>query len=208
MRTVLSRRDPLLAVIGPSGAGKSTVVRALAAAGVVEVTPSWTTRPPRPGEPGRGVEHRFVTDREFDALEGRGFFVETARPFGLPYRYGVPAVRRPRSGAVPLVMLRAPLLPVLRRRYEGARVYQVEDSRERAAARLLVRPGGPADLGTRLRDYDAEAGLGRELADRVVVNDRDVAALVAAARDAIAADFPWAVVARPRPLPPVRAQAP
>lgn len=205
MRTVLSRRDPLLAVIGPSGAGKSTAVRALAAAGVVEVTPSWTTRPPRAGELERCVEHRFVSDREFDALERRGFFVETVRPFGLPYRYGVPAVGRPAGRAVPLVMLRAPLVPVLRRRYERARVYQVEDSRERAAARLLARHGG---LGTRLRDYDAEVALGRELADRVVVNDRDVAALVAAARDAIAADFPWAVVARPRPLSPVRAQAP
>ncbi|HSR26810.1 MAG TPA: hypothetical protein VLW53_24895 [Candidatus Eisenbacteria bacterium] len=187
MQTALPPRDPLLVVIGPSGAGKSTAVRALAAAGVVEVTPSWTTRPPRPGELEACVEHRFVTDREFDALAGRGFFLETIRMFGLAHRYGVPAVRRPANGAVPLLTLRAPHVPVLRRHYERASVYQVEDGRERVAVRLLRR--GSAELGTRLRDYDAEVALGRAAADRVIVNDRDPACLVAAVRAAIEEDF-------------------
>lgn len=187
--TVLSRRDPLLAVIGPSGAGKSTAVRALAAAGVVEVTPSWTTRPRRPGELERCVEHRFVTEPEFDELDRGGFFVESVRMFGLPYRYGLPAVPRPERGAVPLLMLRAPHILVLERHYERASVYQVEDSRERVAARLLERHREPAGLGTRLRDFDAEVALGRGGAGRVFVNDGDVTSLVAAIREAIEADF-------------------
>jgi len=187
--TPLTRREPLLVVIGPSGAGKSTVVRALARAGVVDVNPSWTTRPPRPGEPARCVEHRFVTDPEFDALDRRGLFVETIRPFGLPYRYGLPAVRPPRAAAVPLLMLRAPHIPVLRRHYDRASVYQVEDTRDRVAARLAARHRDPAEHGTRLRDYEVEVALGRKEARRVFVNDRDIAALVAAVRDAIAADF-------------------
>lgn len=186
--TPLTRRDPLLVVIGPSGAGKSTVVQALAGAGVVDVNPSWTTRPPRPGELERCVEHRFVTDQEFDALDGRGHFVETIRPFGLPYRYGLPAVRSAR-GTVPLLMLRAPHVPVLRRHYDRATIYQVEDSRGRVAARLATRHPGPAELGTRLRDYEVEVALGRAEAGRVFVNDRDVASLVAAVREAIAGDF-------------------
>ncbi|HXM56263.1 MAG TPA: hypothetical protein VOB72_12800 [Candidatus Dormibacteraeota bacterium] len=185
--SALSRREPLLVVIGPSGAGKSTAIRALAAAGVVEVTPSWTTRPARPDELSRCVEHRFVTDGEFDELGRRRFFVATIRPFGLPYRYGLPAVRAPRPDAVALLMLRAPHISVLRRHYDRAVVYQVEDSRERVAARLLER--GSVELGSRLRDYDAEVALGRATAVRVIVNDRDVVSLVAALRDAISADF-------------------
>lgn len=187
--TLLTRRDPLLVVIGPSGAGKSTVVRALAAAGVVDVNSSWTTRPPRPGELERCVEHRFVTDREFDALGRRGHFVETVRPFGLAYRYGLPAVRSPRGAAVPLLMLRAPHIPVLRRHYDRASIYQVEDSRGRVAARLAARHREPAELGTRLADYEVEVALGRMEAGRVFVNERDVASLVAAVRQAIADDF-------------------
>lgn len=187
--SVLTRRDPLLVVIGPSGAGKSTAVQALAGAGLVDVTPSWTTRPPRPGELKRCVEHRFVTDREFDALDRQGHFVETIRLFGLPYRYGLPAVRAPRGAAVPALMLRAPHIPVLRSHYDRASIYQVEDSRERVTARLAARPGGPAELGTRLRDYDAEIALGRAQANRIFVNDRDIASLVAAMRKAIVADF-------------------
>jgi guanylate kinase len=187
--TLLTRRDPLLVLIGPSGAGKSTVVRALAAAGVVDVNPSWTTRPPRPGELERCVEHRFVTDREFDALDRRGLFVETIRAFGLPYRYGLPAVRTPQDGAAPVLMLRAPHVTVLRRHYDRASIYQVEDTRERVAARLAARHADPAELGTRLRDYEVEVALGRVEAGRVFVNDRDVASLVSAVREAIAADF-------------------
>jgi guanylate kinase len=179
----------VLAVIGPSGAGKSTAVRALAGAGVVEVTPSWTTRPSRPGEVGRCVEHRFVTDERFDELERLGCFTATIRMFGLPHRYGLPAVPEPRAGAVPLVMLRAPHVAVLRRRHERAVVYQVEDSRERVADRLLGRDRDPAELGTRLRDYEAEVALGRAEADRVFVNGGSREALVAALREAIAADF-------------------
>jgi guanylate kinase len=180
------RRDPLLAVIGPSGAGKSTAVQALAAAGVVDVNPSWTTRSPRPDEVGRCVEHRFVTDREFDELEGAGFFQGAVRMFGLPHRYGIPAIRAPRPGAVALVMLRVPHLALLRRVHELPLVYQVEDSRKRVAQRLIRRHG---ELGTRLRDYEAEVALGRAEADRVFVNDRDPAALVASMRRAIADDF-------------------
>jgi guanylate kinase len=179
-------RDPLLAVIGPSGAGKSTAVQALADAGVVDVNPSWTTRPPRPGEVERCVEHRFVTEAEFDALERAGFFVESVRMFGLAHRYGLPPVRRAAAGAVPLVMLRVPHLGLLRRLHDLPLVYQVEDSRERVAARLLRRDG---ELGTRLRDYEAEVALGRAEADRVFVNDRDAEALVTAIRQAIVADF-------------------
>jgi guanylate kinase len=129
-----------------------------------------------------------VDDRRFDELERGGAFVETVRLFGLPYRYGLPFVRAPRPGAVPLLMLRAPHVPVVRRHYHRAVVYQVEASRERVAARLAAR--GPAEeVGTRLRDYEAEVALGRAAADRVIVNDRDVAALVAAVREAIAVDF-------------------
>src|SRR5579864_8816035 len=80
----------LVVVIGPSGSGKSTVVRELYRRGVVRAIPTWTTRPRREDERAGSVEHRFISDAVFDALDARGFFDETATMPGLPYRYGLP----------------------------------------------------------------------------------------------------------------------
>src|SRR5436305_590449 len=83
-------RRPVVVFIGPSGSGKSTVVRELASRGLVTVHPTWTTRPRRADEQQGSLEHRFVSDGEFDELCRRGCFIETVRLFGLPYRYGLP----------------------------------------------------------------------------------------------------------------------
>src|SRR3954451_2133494 len=104
-------RRPVVVFIGPSGSGKSTVVRELADRGLVTVHPTWTTRPRRQDEQAGSLEHRFVSDAEFDRLCERGFFLETVTLFGLPYRYGLPPVGSPRAtGALDAVMLRAPLV--------------------------------------------------------------------------------------------------
>jgi guanylate kinase len=73
---------------GPSGVGKSTVVANLRKE-CPEIWPSVsvTTRSPRPGEVD-GREYHFVSDRKFDAMLGRGEFLEWAR--FADNRYGTP----------------------------------------------------------------------------------------------------------------------
>jgi len=178
----------VLAFLGPSGSGKSSVVRALSQAGAVDVTPTWTTRPRRPDEQAGAVEHHFASEEEFNAREQAGFFLEVVRLFGLSYRYGLPAVASPDDGPAAAIMVRAPLAPLLDRHFPDAVVYQIEDSYERARARVLARTP-PAELGTRLDDHEQERLLGRRLATRVFVNDTTVADLVASVTRAIDEDF-------------------
>ena len=72
----------LLVLAGPSGVGKGTIGRAL-----LERDPllgwsvSATTRPPRPGEVD-GVDYRFVTRAEFEALRDAGGFLESFEVYG------------------------------------------------------------------------------------------------------------------------------
>jgi guanylate kinase len=179
----------VLVVIGPSGAGKSTVVRSLQRRGIVEVTPSWTTRPRRDDEAHDTVEHRFVSEDTFSEHQRAGRFLEVVAPFGLPYRYGLPAIDPPSGGRVPLVMVRAPLLGLVGRHVAGHLTYQVEDSYDRARERLLARHLDPSVLGSRLEGYEWERVAGRRLAARVFVNRASTAALVDAVTDAIAEDF-------------------
>jgi guanylate kinase len=184
-----SSPERLLVVIGPSGAGKSTAVRRLEAEGLIELTPTWTTRPPRRGELTSYAEHRFASERDFDAVERCGAFLGTVRLFGLPYRYGLPPIRPPAAGRVAAVMLRAALVPKLRELVPDPLVYQVEDDRARVAERLRQRSREGAELGSRLDDFEREVVLGRSLAWRVFVNAGDPAALSAAMARAIRRDL-------------------
>jgi guanylate kinase len=87
------RRGPpvparLTVLSGPSGVGKSTVVARLRKdCPAIWQSVSVTTRPPRPGEMS-GREYHFVSEREFDAMAGRGELLESARFAG--YHYGTP----------------------------------------------------------------------------------------------------------------------
>jgi ribose 1,5-bisphosphokinase len=176
----------MLVLIGPSGSGKSTVARELHRRGIVAVTPSWTTRPRRADEVDGTIEHRFVTDAEFDALERAGFFLEVVRPFGLGYRYGLPPVPPPEPGRVPAILVRAPLMGLVDKHFPDHVTYQIEDSYQRAMARVAA---AGSDLGSRLDDFEAERLLGHTTADRVFVNRTSVTDLVAGVAAAIAQDF-------------------
>src|SRR3954468_10651500 len=130
-------RRPVVVFIGPSGSGKSTVVRELADLGLVTVHPTWTTRPRRPDEQQGSLEHRFVSDDEFDRLCRRKFFIDTVSLFGLPYRYGLPPLSNPSSGPadpVDAVMLRAPLVDRFAEHVGAVTVYQIADTDDRLRA--------------------------------------------------------------------------
>jgi guanylate kinase len=69
-------------VVAPSGAGKSTLVNALLARDAnIELSISFTTRPPRPGE-SNGREYHFVGVDEFRERRARGEFLENAEVHG------------------------------------------------------------------------------------------------------------------------------
>ena len=77
----LARRGRLFVIAAPSGAGKTSLVRAL-----VERHPSlrfsisYTTRAKRPNET-HGHDYFFVSKDEFEAMVGRGEFLEHAQVF-------------------------------------------------------------------------------------------------------------------------------
>lgn len=69
-------------VVAPSGAGKSTLVNALLAKdAAIQLSVSYTTRPPRPGETD-GREYHFVSVEDFKARRARGEFLESAEVHG------------------------------------------------------------------------------------------------------------------------------
>ena len=164
--------SPMLVIIGPSGSGKSSAVRLLVERGLLRVHPTWTTRPRRPDEQRGSPEHLFVDEASFDTLTDAGFFLDTVSLFGLPYRYGLPPVRRSDDGRVDTVMLRAPLVaPFMQVVTDPAVVVQIEDGRIEIGDRLLRRAGTALELRCRLADNERETAAGRAVADRVLVND-------------------------------------
>jgi guanylate kinase len=72
-------------VVAPSGAGKTSLVRALLAQRPgVQLSISFTTRAPRPGEE-HGVDYFFVSVQDFDAMREAGDLLEWAQVHGNYY---------------------------------------------------------------------------------------------------------------------------
>lgn len=72
----------LFIVAAPSGAGKTSLVRALLAQRPgVELSISFTTRAPRPGEE-NGVDYFFVSVAQFEAMRASGDLLEWAQVHG------------------------------------------------------------------------------------------------------------------------------
>ena len=180
---------PAVVFLGPSGSGKSSVVRALCRRRLLVVHPTWTTRPRRLDEEDGSPEHRFVSDAVFAALCANGFFAVTAAaPFGLPYRYGLPALRPSARGPLDGLILRAPFVARVAPLLPPHLVYQVEAPPARLAARLAARGTGTADMAARLGEAGGEVALGRRLAHRVFVTDGALDDTVEAVARALAAD--------------------
>jgi guanylate kinase len=159
----------------------------LAAQGLVTVTPSWTTRPPRPGETASSIEHKFVSNNDYDARAGE--FLESVQLFGLPHRYGLLPVEKPHSGRIPLIILRVSLLPLLTRHYTGPVIYHIEDDLTRIQRRLGERQAQGEAQGSRLAGYQQEVTAGRLAAHRRFSNGDTLDHLVRGLEAAIREDF-------------------
>jgi guanylate kinase len=79
-------KGTLFVITAPSGAGKTSLIDALVRADPsLQLSVSYTTRAPRPGEKD-GVDYHFVDDAAFLAMQAHGEFLESAEVHG--YRYG------------------------------------------------------------------------------------------------------------------------
>lgn len=75
----------LFIVSAPSGAGKTSLVNALLASNQqIDLSVSYTTRAPRPGEV-EGREYHFVSRESFMNMAKRGDFLESAEVYGNLY---------------------------------------------------------------------------------------------------------------------------
>jgi len=153
----VAQRGALVVIAAPSGAGKTTLVRALLERlPAIRFSISYTTRPPRPAERD-GVDYRFVTEDEFQAMVAAGEFLEHAQVFDHWYgtsKAGVEALRR--AGHIVLLEID----------WQGAR--QVRRAAPDARTIFIVPPGVP-ELEKRLRGRgtDSEAVIARRLRDSV-----------------------------------------
>jgi guanylate kinase len=177
-------------VVAPSGAGKSTLVNALLARdGGIELSISFTTRAPRPGE-ADGREYHFVDRAGFVARRDRGDFLEWAEVHGNFYGTSRPWIAG-RLGAGRDVLLEID--------WQGARqvrrafphavgIFILPPSIEALEARLHKRgQDSPQVITRRLLAAGSEIAHAPEF-DYVVVNERferaldELAAVVTATR--------------------------
>jgi guanylate kinase len=83
----------LFVVAAPSGGGKTSLTRALLQREpAIQLSVSYTTRPPRPGETD-GVDYHFVSPETFQALKDTGEFLEHAHVHGNWYATGATWLR-------------------------------------------------------------------------------------------------------------------
>jgi guanylate kinase len=168
----------LFIVSAPSGGGKTSLTRAavkrLAELGIqATISVSYTTRPPRHGEQ-HGVHYHFLSHAQFEAMAGRGEFLEHAEVFG--HRYGT-------GRAATQALLDQDQDVILDIDWQGGR--QVREKMPEAIS-IFILPPSRAHLEERLRarQQDDDAVIARRMEqareemshyreyDYLIINDR------------------------------------
>jgi guanylate kinase len=165
----------IVVVCGPGGVGKGTVVARLVDADPnLWLSRSWTTRPPRPGEPPDA--YTFVDRSTFEERAAAGGFLEHAEFLGNLYGTPWPEPDEHRDLVLEIDVQGA--AQVLRRD-PGALVVLLEPPSEAVQAeRLRGRGDPPEEVRRRVEVARSELEEGRRLGARRVVND-DLDAAVA-----------------------------
>jgi guanylate kinase len=177
-------------VAAPSGAGKSSLVNALLAGDPsIELSVSFTTRAPRPGEVD-GREYHFVDRAQFARREVAGEFLETAEVHG--NRYGTSRTwieQRLRQGRDVLLEIDWQGARQIKRQFpRSVGIFILPPSIEALQQRLLQRGQDAAEvIARRLEAARGEMAHAAEF-DFVIVNERfeaaqaELAAVVTATR--------------------------
>ena len=173
--TVMGPRKPLdpeallFILIGASAVGKSALAEGLCEAGIVEATPTWTTRPPRQGERDTCYDHRFVSDEAFDRQTRKEGFIDQHALYGA--RYGVPFIAAPANGREALMVLKPQFMPVMIEHFPRARIYQVEATTEVLPDRMRARGQSLEDIAARMGQHQAETEAARSFAHVIIDNN-------------------------------------
>ena len=152
----------LFVVSAPSGTGKTTLVETLVPrVPGLELSRSYTSRPPRPGERD-GVEYHFVSRERFESMREAGEFLEWADVFGHLYGTSAADTRRHLEEGRDLMLV----IDV-----QGASQIRQLDS---GAVGIFVLPPSPAVLEGRLRRRSHTHLTDEELRRRLTVARREV----------------------------------
>lgn len=94
----------LFIVAAPSGAGKTSLVKELLAADTgIQLSISYTTRAPRPGEV-HGQHYHFVSRETFEGMLKRGDFLESAEVYGNFYGTSQPWIEASRKSGKDILL--------------------------------------------------------------------------------------------------------
>ena len=148
-------RGVLFVITAPSGAGKTSLIRALLQdEPALELSTSYTTRAPRPGEQD-GREYHFVDVPTFEAMRARGEFLENAEVHGNRYGTSKKTIERALEQGHDLI---------LEIDWQGAR--QVRALYPECVG-IFILPPSLEELERRLRGrgQDAESVIQRRLAN-------------------------------------------
>src|SRR5690606_651647 len=195
---LLRPRGVLFIVSAPSGAGKTSLVHALCNADPrVQVSVSYTTRAPRPGEvPGK--HYHFVSRPTFEAMVERGEFLESALVHGNFYGTSEPWVRSELAAGASIVLEIdwQGAAQVRRRIPESVGIFVLPPSMAVLEQRLRARAQDtPEVIAARLEAARTEIAHVCEY-DYVIINDdfdtavQDLCAVVRAARLRTALQLP------------------
>lgn len=174
----MSTSGTLFIVSAPSGAGKTSLVNALLSQTVgIELSVSYTTRAPRPGEID-GQHYHFVSRDEFLAMRARGDFLESAEVYGNFYGTSQRWIsERMAAGSDVLLEIDWQGAAQVRRLFPDCQsIFILPPSLEALAARLSGRKQDSAEtIAQRLAAARADISHVVEF-DYVIINDKlDVA---------------------------------
>src|SRR5512139_887589 len=164
----------LFIVSAPSGAGKTSLVRALLGINKgIDLSISYTTRPPRPGEVD-GKDYHFVSRETFLKMVQQGDFLESAEVYGNLYGTSQSWINKQlQSGRDILLEIDWQGAAQVRSKFpQAVSIYILPPSLEALATRLQGRGQDSAEvIARRLQAAQEDMGHVAEF-DYVIINDK------------------------------------